>query len=222
MTERTSPSPLAQAGPSWDAFVVVGSVTLLSALAVADRLVAWLIGQFPASALLWQIRFEYLRPIAVFHDIAEGMVGALSPTAFSTWIVVVATLVAAGASSRIRLARALSFHFLLAGFLLLSVFSLNLGSAYAPVGFPSLPYALLGSALAVPILGSCLRIHADYMGLDQKLVGLTRHLSIARFRLQSLLDEQIAAFVSNLVPTAGLTRRVLASAPRPDLKHRRR
>jgi uncharacterized RDD family membrane protein YckC len=65
MTERSHPHIAPLSSRTWEAWLVTICVSLLAALAVADRFVAWLIGEFPTSSLLWQIRFEYLRPIAV-------------------------------------------------------------------------------------------------------------------------------------------------------------
>ena len=89
--------------------------------------------------------------------------GVISPTSFSAAVVIAASLVVAGAMSKVRLAKALSLHGLLAGVVVLSVYSIDMDVGYVPVGYPSSSYALLGAALALPILGSCLKIYGEYL-----------------------------------------------------------
>jgi hypothetical protein len=222
MTERMHPTNVAQPRANCENLLVVGAVVLLAGLAVADRLAAWLIGEFPTSAVLWQLRFEFLRPIAVFYDLASIHLGTLSPGGFSASVVIAAALIVAGALSQIRLARAVSFHAPLIGSLVLSVYSLDPTSIYAAVGSPSSSYAFLGAALALPILGSCLKIHAEYVGLGQALADATRRLSIARMRLQSALGEQLAVLAGRLVPEFQSAQRQLAPARADDHRRRRR
>lgn len=219
MTERIHPTNVAQPRVNCESLLVVGSVALLAGLAVADRLVAWLIGEFPTTAVLWQIRFEFLRPIAVFYDLAAVHLGSVSPMGFSASVVIAAALIVAGALSRIRLARAVSFHAPLIGSLVLSVYSLDTTSIYAAVGFPSPSYAFLGGALALPILGSCLKIHAEYVGLGQAFAGAKRRLFTVGLRLQSALGEQLAELAVRLVPA---TQRQLAPVRAEDHSQRRR
>ncbi len=195
-----SPSP-ARAGTRLEAWLVLGSVALLSGLAVADRLAAWLIGEFPTSALLWQVRFEFLRPIGVFYDIAAMNLGTLSPVEFSALMLIAGTLIAGCASSRIRLARALSCHLLLAAALVLNVFSLDPGQGVrgiALVGNASGPYALLGAVLALTAGTLCLRVHAEYLGFDPTTALAFRRLrtaaSRARPRLGTLLSDLLVEF----------------------------
>ena len=211
---------VAQPRANCENLLVVGSVALLAGLAVADRLAAWLIGEFPTSAVLWQLRFEFLRPIAVFYDLATVHLGTLSPLGFSASVAIAAALIVMGALSRIRLARAVSFHAPLVGSLVLIVYSLDPTTVYAAVGFPSSFYAFLGAALALPILGSCLKIHAEYVGLSQALADATRRLSMVQMRLQSALGEQLAMLAGRLVPAIQSTQRRLAPIRADD--HRRR
>ena len=55
---RTNWSSSLHTSANWEARLVVASTVLLTGLAVADRLVARLIGEFPTSAMLWELRFE--------------------------------------------------------------------------------------------------------------------------------------------------------------------
>ena len=95
---------------STDTWLVVASAFLLSGLAIADRTVAWMLGEFPTSAALWELRFEYLRPIGVFHDIAVQNLGDVGVGSFNIAAIAAAVIVAFGALSGIRLARAVSNH----------------------------------------------------------------------------------------------------------------
>src|SRR5262245_61786055 len=110
MTQHARSHMPLPAGLKWEARLVLGSILLLSALAIADRLTAWLIGEFPTFVPWWQLRFEFLRPIGVYYDMVERNYGAVSPRDFSLLALGVAVVVAAGVLSRIRLARALSCH----------------------------------------------------------------------------------------------------------------
>ena len=214
--------PVAQPRANRENLLVVGSAALLAGLAIADRLVAWLIGEFPTSGVLWQLRFEFLRPIGVFYDLAAVRLGTLSPVGFSASVVIAAALIVTGALSRIRLARAASFHALLIGSLALSVYSLDVSTAYPAVGSPSSSYAFLGAALALPILGSCLKIHAEYVGLSQALADATRRLFTIGIRLQSVLGEQLAMLAGRLVPAIQSTQRRLVPVLANDRRLRRR
>jgi hypothetical protein len=222
MTERMRTTNVAQPRANCENLLVVGSVALLAGLAVADRLAAWLIGEFPTSAVLWQLRFEFLRPIAVFYDLATVHLGTLSPLGFSASVAIAAALIVTGALSRIRLARAVSFHAPLIGSLVLIVYSLDPTTVYAAVGFPSSSYAFLGGALALPILGSCLKIHAEYVGLGQAFADATRRLFTVGMRLQSALGEQLAMLTGRLVLVFQSPQRQLAPVRADDHSRHRR
>jgi hypothetical protein len=217
MTERTDPGYSASVRSDWEARLVVGSAALLSGLALADRLAAWLIGEFPTSAALWQLRFEFLRPIGVFYDIVEFNFGTLSPMGFSALVVIAAALVAGGTLSRIRLARALSCHVLLGLAALLLVYSLNYGwRTYATVGRPSEFYAILGATLVLAAVGLCLRIHAEYVGWKP-----SSSRALARMRAMALkLDRRLTDLLEEFsVPQASrqaapLLLRVVSRKPR--------
>ncbi len=222
MTERMHPTNVARPRVNCENLLVVGSVALLAGLSIADRLMAWLIGEFPTSAVIWQLRFEFLRPIAVFYDLATVHLGTVSAVGFCGSVVIAAALIVAGALSRIRLARAVSFHAPLIGSLVLTIYSLDPTSVYAAVGFPSSSYAFLGAALALPIFGSCLKIHAEYVGLGQPLTDATRRLFTVGTRLQSALGEQLAVLARRLVPAVQSTQRQLAPVRADDHSRRRR
>ena len=83
MTERRPQLPRATIRPLPETWLVAGCLTTLVSLSLADRLVAWLIGAFPSTALLWQIRFEYLRPIAVYYDYVAMLFGVFLLYGFS-------------------------------------------------------------------------------------------------------------------------------------------
>jgi len=214
MTERTLLRSPARAGTTWEARLVLGSITLLSGLAVADRMTAWLIGEFPASALLWQLRFEFLRPIGVYYDIVERNLGTLSPFGFSALVLIAAAATAGSALSRIRLARALSCHLLLGAALVLSVMSWHPGPAlraHAQVGMPSEPYAMLGIVFALTAAALCLRIHAEYIGWNPPSSRTLRRLRIATLRLRLSLAASVADLVEQLNPGPRRARAALAS-----------
>jgi hypothetical protein len=193
MSERIHPGIASHRSPSWEARLVLGSVCLLSGLAVADRIVAWLIGEFPTYALAWRIRFEFLRPIGVYYDVAELQVGSLSPATFSAIVLFAAALIAAGVVSRVRLARAISCHALLAAALILAAMSWDAGYAYGQVGMPSQPHAVLGLAVSLMATALCLRIHAEYAGWNPASSRTYRRLRIATLRLRA----RAGAFVAN-------------------------
>src|SRR5687767_7887304 len=112
---------------STDTWLVVASAFLLSGLAIADRTVAWMLGEFPTSAALWELRFEYLRPIGVFHDIAVQSLGDVGVGPFNIAAAMIALLVALCALSRIRLVRAVACHILLAAALVVAIYSIDPG-----------------------------------------------------------------------------------------------
>ncbi len=223
MTGR-SPSHFASpASPNWESRFVIGAVALLSGLTVADRLFAWLIGAFPAEALLWHIRFEYLRPIAVYHSIAERSFGSWSPWSFSLVVAAAGALIALSVLSGIRLARAVSCHLLLIAGVVLAVLCFDSALVvrdHALVGTPSEPYFLIGVLLASIAAGLCLRIHAEYMGLDLARSRLVRRTRSAALRQRDKLVEAFAGVIEPFVPiarrvTVAHARRAVATDRRP-------
>jgi hypothetical protein len=182
-----------------DSSLVVMSVALLSVLALADRAAAWLIGEFPASAIVWQLRFEFLRPIGVYYDFAILSLGHLSTLAFCGIVLAAAGLIVAGARSRIRLLRALAYHVLCGLAVILWACSLQYHEGvYAPVGVPSTLYALMGAALAVPAAALCLGVHAEYVGWNPASSTMLRRANIARRRAQRRLDGAVSDLFDRL------------------------
>lgn len=163
MTERRPQLPRATIRPLPETWLVAGCLTTLVSLSLADRLVAWLIGAFPSTAILWQIRFEYLRPIAVYYDYVAMLFGGVSPVLFGAALIALSILIAFGSQSRILLVRALCWHALLAAALILVVCSVDLPKdLHAPAGTISAPYAMLGGLLSVPVALMCLRVHVEF------------------------------------------------------------
>jgi hypothetical protein len=192
----------------------LGAATLLSGLAVADRVTAWLIGQFPTYAPFWRLRFEFLRPIGVYYDMVERNFGGLSPAGFSGLAVLVAALVAIGVLSRIRLARAVSCHLMLAAAAILAFVSWDPGFAmrsHAQVGMTSEPYAMMGALLTLITAALCLRIHAEYAGWNPASSRAFRRARVAAFRLRSNLGASVADVVDQLSPTPRRLRTALAT-----------
>jgi hypothetical protein len=215
MTQRTFSQSPAHAGTSWESLLVLGSVTLLSGLAVADRVTAWLIGQYPTYAPLWRLRFEFLRPIGVYYDMVERQFGDVSPAHFSTLALTAAALIAAGAVSRIRLARALSCHLTLGAAAVLGFMSWDAGFTMRPhavVGMTSQPYAALGMALAAMAAGLCLRIHAEYAGWNPASSRSYRRARIAALRLRSNLAASIADAIDQMNPAPERARATVRAA----------
>jgi hypothetical protein len=198
MSERTLSLTAAPAMTRSEARFVVGSVALLSGLALADRIAAWMIGEFPTSAALWELRFAYLRPIGVFYDIASARLGTLSAMEFSVLLFATSVALAAGALSPVRLVRAVCLHVLLASSLALSAYSLDTDILGTGIGSPSSPYALLGAVVALPVLGLCMRVHAEYLGLDQ--AQLAQHINYAARRILDRLSERLAVSIQPFVP----------------------
>lgn len=183
---------------------MLGSVAILAGLSVADRFTAWLIGEFPSSAALWQLRFEYLRPIAVYHDLAELSFGSWSPWSFSTVVITAGAVIASGALSRVRLARAISYHLLFgaAGALVVLCFDSDLSiRSRAVIGTPSEPYFLLGSLLATIAATLCLRVHAEYIGWRPSSLRIVRNLRMSVAGVRS----SIASVVIEVIEQLGLT-----------------
>src|SRR5262245_57232575 len=165
MTQRTLPTSRANPSTPWESYFVLASVTVLSGLAVADRFAAWLIGEFPTSAALWQLRFEYLRPIGVYYDYVVLAAGHISEPFFCMVALALAVLIAASAVSRVRLLRAIAYHLLCGLALILWVCSLEYHEGiYAPAGVPSALYVFIGAALALLAGALCLTVHAEYLG----------------------------------------------------------
>jgi hypothetical protein len=216
MTQRTLPTSRANAGTPWESYLVLVSVTVLSGLAVADRFAAWLIGKFPTSAGLWQLRFEYLRPIAVYYDLIERNFGRLSPSMFSALALLAAVLIAAGAVSPVRLARAMSYHVLLGAGATLVVLCFDSDLSIGPralVGTPSESYCLFGAVLSSIAIVLCLRIHAEYIGWSADSSQLVRRIRISSARVSAHL--QLA--VNGIVEQLGIG----SAEPRPVLIHQR-
>jgi len=225
MTERTFPQGLAQAGTKWETRLVLGSVSLLAGLAVADRLTAWMIGQFPTDVALWRLRFEFLRPIGVYYDVVERNFGGISPAGFSALALVTAALIAIGVLSRIRLARALSCHLVLGAALVLAFMSWDPGFAmrsHAQIGMTSQPYAILGAMLALPAAALCLRIHTEYAGWNPASSQTFRRARVTALRLRSNLGASVADVIDQLMPAPRRGRTVLAAARATRYRNRDR
>src|SRR6185369_2840170 len=140
----------ARAGSKAETAIVMASLVLLAGLALADRFAAWLIGEFPASGLFWQLRFEYLRPIGVYYDLAVLNLGQVSLLEFSGLVLAAAGLLVAGMLSRIRLLRAVVCHLVCGIAVILWVNSLEYRQGiYAPAGSPSASYAFIGALLTL-------------------------------------------------------------------------
>src|ERR1044071_200008 len=103
MTRYTHARSSTHAQLTWESSLVLGSVVLLSGLAVADRIAAWLIGAYPTYSLFWQLRFEFLRPIGAYYDLVAWHFTESSPAMFSAAVLVIGALIAGGVVSRIRL-----------------------------------------------------------------------------------------------------------------------
>src|SRR5262245_51468252 len=203
--------------PTWESLLVVGSVTFLSALAVADRVTAWLIGEFPTYSLFWQLRFEFLRPIGAYYDLVTWHFAQFSPAMFSAAVLFTAALIAGGVVSRIRLARAISCHLLLAAALVLCVLSSSPGNGvhdYRPFGMPSEPYAFIGAMLSLVAIALCLRIHAEYIGWTPVSSPVARRARYAVLRFRKNLNGLVAGLAEQSVPAPRRLRAALARTNR--------
>jgi hypothetical protein len=212
MTQRTLSQRPAHAGTTWEVGLVLASVLILSGLAVADRVTAWLIGQFPTYAVFWRLRFEFLRPIGVYYDMVERNFGGLSAANFSALALATAALIAAGVVSRRRLARAIACHLLLVTALTLAYISWDPGHGLRPhvqVGITSQPYALLGIAFSLVAGALCLRIHAEYVGWNAASSRAFRRARVTALRVRRNLDAFIADVADQLSPAP---RRLRAAA----------
>lgn len=200
---------------STNTWLLVASAFLLSGLAIADRTVAWMLGEFPTSAALWELRFEYLRPIGVFHDIAVQYLGDVGIGPFNIAAGLVALIVAVGALSGIRLARAVSNHVLLAAALVVAVYSVDPGEGiYATVGMPSDGYLVIGLLLAVGAAFLCASSHCEYMGWRPASSRFVRRMKTELVRLGVQLGERIADVLDQTFPAAGKAQTISVRARR--------
>src|SRR6185369_6389477 len=161
------------------------------------------------SSLLWEIRFEYLRPIGVYYNVVELNLGAWSPLGFSIAVMVAAALIVGGALSRYRLARALSCHLLLGAAAALAVLCFDLDLPIGPhavVGTPSDPYLLLGVLLTLIAGSLCLRIHAEYAGWNAGSSKLLRRARASLARIRSGLESIGIEVGEQLHPSRGKLR----------------
>lgn len=214
MSEYIHPALGSRPSRTWEAPLVIGSVGLLSGLAVTDRLFAWLIGEFPTSSLLWHIRFEYLRPIAVYYDLAEFNLGASSPWTFSLLVIAAGALITGGALSQARLVRAISYHLFLAAAAVLVVLCFDNGlpiGARAVIGTPSEPYFLLGALFASVAAILCLRIHAEYIGWSPQSSRIVRRMRLSVANIRSNIEAAAVETLEQLSPAPTRSRAVLAS-----------
>lgn len=203
MAQRTSTAPATRERASRNTWLVVVSAFLLSGLAIADRTVAWMLGQFPTSATLWELRFEYLRPIGVFHDIAVQNLGEVDVGSFNIAAGLAALFVALGALSGIRLARALSNHVLLAAAMVLAVYSLDPGEGiYARVGMPSDGYLAIGLLLTAGAAFLCASSHCEYLGWSSASARVVRRAKIELARFGMRLGAHVVEVLDQLLPAA--------------------
>lgn len=200
---------------STDTWLVAVSAFLLSGLAITDRTVAWMLGQFPTSAALWELRFEYLRPIGVFHDIAVQNLGDVGVGSFNIAAGAAALVVAFGALSGIRLARAVSNHILLAAALVVAVYSMDPGEGiYARVGVPSDGYLLLGLLLSVGAAFMCAASHCEYMGWRPTSSRVMRRATTGIKRASARIAERILEDLTQTFPAVDKAQTVLVRARR--------
>src|SRR5687767_14212685 len=200
---------------STDTWLVVASAFLLSGLAIADRTVAWMLGEFPTSAALWELRFEYLRPIGVFHDLAVQHLGDVGVGSFNIAAGVAALIVAFDALSGIRLARAVSNHVLLAAALVEAVYSMDPGEGiYARVGVPSDGYLLIGLLLTTGAAFMCASSHCEYMGWRPASSRVVRRMKTELVRFGMQLGERTAGALNQTFPVAGKTQAISVRARR--------
>jgi hypothetical protein len=204
MAQRNPTAPGTRSRTSTDTWLVVLSTFLLSGLAIADRTAAWMLGQFPTSAALWELRFEYLRPIGVFHDIAVQNLGAVGVGSFNIAAGLAALVLIVGATSGIRLARALSNHALLAAALVVTVYSANPGEGiYATVGVPSDGYLLIGLLVTAGAALMCASSHCEYIGWHPASSRAVRRVRTELVRLAAQLGERTVEALDQALPAAG-------------------
>ena len=212
MAQRTSTIPAnRRTAPDW---LVVLSTLLLSGLAIADRTVAWMLGQFPTSAALWELRFEYLRPIGVFHDIAAQYLGEIGVGPFNIAAVLAALVVVSGVVSGHRLTRAVSNHVLLAAAAIVVVYSMDPGQGiYATVGAPSHGYLLIGLLLTAGAAFLCASSHCEYMGWRPASSRVARRAKDDLVRLVAQVSERSMEALDQVFP-AGRAQAILVRARR--------
>jgi len=198
-----------------DAWLVAVSAFLLAGLAIADRTVAWMLGEFPTSAALWELRFEYLRPIGVFHDIAVQNLGDVSVGSFNVTAALAGLLVAFGAMSGNRLARAVSSHLLLVAALVVAAYSIDPGEGvYATVGVPSKGYLLIGLLLTASAAVMCVSSHCEYVGWNPATSPIVRRAKMELQRSGSAMREQAAKVLGQTYPASGEEQAILVRARR--------
>lgn len=185
------------------------SVAMLSGLILADRAAAWMIGEFPTSAMLWELRFEFLRPIGAFYELARLGVGELSAHRFAGIVLIAAAFIGIAAMSRVRLLRALATHALCVAAIVLWACSLEYREGiYAPAGSPSTLYALVGVLLALPTAFLCLKTHAEYVGWNPIRSNSARRARIALRRAYRragvAMADGLASLDSAVRPTRGI------------------
>lgn len=218
MLQHTSTLSAFRARSSANAWLVTAGAVLLSGLAIADRTVAWMLGEFPTSAALWELRFEYLRPMGVFYDIAAQYLGYdVGVGIFNIAAGLAALIVAAGALSGIRLARAVSNHALLAASLVLAVYSVNPGEGvYAMYGMPSDGYLLTGLVLTACAVVMCAASHCEYLGWSPASSRIVRRLRIGFLRLRLELGARAAEILEQALPAAGKAQAIVVHARRTN------
>jgi hypothetical protein len=220
MTLLTSSHNPARGGSKAETAIVTGSLVLLAGLALADRFAAWLIGEFPTSGLLWQLRFEYLRPIGVYYDLATLSLGQVSLLGFCGAVLVAAGLIGVGIFSRIRLLRALACHLVCGISAILWACSLEYHEGiYAPAGGPSASYAFIGAILALPAAALCVGIHAEYIGWNPANSTALRRSKIAARRARRYIDARISDLIDQL-ETASKPRQVMLAPLRIVARNR--
>jgi hypothetical protein len=202
MTQRTLHQLNVGSFNSTGSWLMLGSALLLSGLAAADRTIVWMIGEFPTSAALWQLRFEYLRPIGVFYDIVTLRFGLMSIAEFNALALLLGLIVGGAAMSTIRLARAVSYHVLLGAALVVTVYSIDPGEGtYAQVGVPSSGYVAIGSLLAMAAATMCARAHAEYIGWRPASSRIVLRLKAAARRRLENLGELVLAPLNQAIPS---------------------
>jgi hypothetical protein len=186
-------------GSKAETAIVIGSLALLAGLALADRFAAWLIGEFPTSGLFWQLRFEYLRPIGVYYEVAAMNLGQVSLLEFSGLVLAAAGFTGVSMLSRIRLLRALACHLVCAIAAILWVNSLEYREGiYAPAGSPSASYAFIGAVLALSVAAFCARIHAEYFGWSPANSTALRRSKITARRARRYVEGWIFGLIDQL------------------------
>jgi hypothetical protein len=161
-----------------------------------------MLGEFPTSAALWELRFEYLRPIGVFHDIAVQNLGDVGVGSFNIAAGVAAAIVAFGALSGIRLARAVSNHILLAAALVVAIYSMDPGEGiYARIGVPSHGYLLIGLLLTVGAAFMCASSHCEYLGWNPASSRVVCRVKTELVRLGLELGDRVAEAFHLAFPT---------------------